>query len=158
MPKTALTVNGRDVTIDADMMLLHALRDLLGLRATRIGCGAEGCGACTVIVDGAARFSCTLPVVGVAGATVQTADGLMSGPGAHPLVAAFQEHQAAQCGYCIPGILMRAKAHVDAGGDIDRASLALALDAHICRCGTHTRILAAVVAAARAMRSGRDRP
>lgn len=153
MDPVRLTVNGRDLAVAADgaTALLQVLREDLGLRATRAGCGAEGCGACTVIVDGAARFSCTLPLSEAAGASVETADGLAAGAAPHPLVTALEAHQAAQCGYCLPGIMMRAKAHLDAGGAADRAGLAAALDAHICRCGAHLRILAAVEEAATAM-------
>ncbi|SLN65385.1 (2Fe-2S)-binding protein [Roseisalinus antarcticus] len=156
MGSAHLTVNGTVValTAEADTPLLYVLRDHLGLQATRVGCGEETCGACTVIVNGTARFSCTLPLSEVEGAAVETAEGLVSDGAPHPLAAAFQAHQAAQCGYCLPGILMRAKAHLDAGGAADRASLAAAIDPNLCRCGTHLRILAALQDAARTMQAG----
>ncbi len=152
---TDFTVNGQRVTVEADPAtpLLTILHESLGLRATRFGCGAEGCGACTLIVDGQARLSCTLPLSEVAGTRIETAENL-AGPDPHPLVTAFQDHQAGQCGYCLPGILMRAKAHLDAGGATDRASIAAALDANLCRCGAHLRILRAVAQAADKMGQG----
>lgn len=152
---TAFTVNGQGVTVEDDPLtpLLTVLHGHLALRATRFGCGAEGCGACTVIVDGQARLSCTLPLSEVAGTRVETAESL-AGPDPHPLVTAFQAHQAGQCGYCLSGILMRAKAHLDAGGATDRASLAAALDDNLCRCGAHLRILRAVAQAADKMGQG----
>ena len=142
---TAVEVGGPD-----EMPLLYALRDGLGLKATRFGCGDAACGACMVIVDGEARTSCDLPISAIEGARIETAEGLDGDP-AHPLLAAMLKHQAGQCGYCLPGILMAAKAYLDAGGGADRAAIAAALDANLCRCGTHVRILDAVEEAARKM-------
>lgn len=152
MSGVAFTVNGTAVEVDAaeDMPLLYVLRDSLDLKATRFGCGDAACGACTVIVDGVARTSCDLPVSAVRGARVETAEGLDADP-AHPLLAAMLGHQAAQCGYCLPGILMAAKAYLDAGGGADRQAIAAALDGNLCRCGAHVRILDAVEDAARGM-------
>ena len=149
----AFTVNGREVEVTADpgLPLLSALREDLGLKSTRFGCGSEGCGACTVIVDGTARFSCTLPVADVAGQEVRTAEGLAGPDGDHPLLTAFLDHQAGQCGYCLPGILMRARALLDRGEPVDRARVAQELDGNLCRCGAHARILDAIMDAAREM-------
>lgn len=151
----SFTVNGDRVEVSADpaASLLTALRETLGLKATRYGCGTEGCGACTVIVDGNARFSCTLPVSQVSDSTVQTAEGLAgAGPHSdHPLLSAFLDHQAGQCGYCLPGILMRARALLERGEAVERADVAAELDANLCRCGAHQRILDAVMDAARRM-------
>jgi nicotinate dehydrogenase subunit A len=146
------TLNGTAVEIvgAAEMPLLYALRDELGMKATRFGCGDAACGACMVIVDGKARTSCDLPISAIAGARVETAEALDRYP-AHPLLAEMLAHQAGQCGYCLPGILMAAKAYLDDGGGADRAAIAAALDANLCRCGTHVRILDAVEDAARRM-------
>jgi len=105
-------VNGQPVAVDADLRLplVTVLRENLGLKATRFGCGAEACGACTVIVDGTARYACTLPVGDIAGQQIMTAEGLESADQDHLLLTAFLDHQAGQCGYCLPGILMRALA------------------------------------------------
>ena len=150
MGEVRFTLNGLNVSLEAaeDLPLLYALRDELGLKATRFGCGEATCGACTVIVDGVARTSCDLPLSAVAGSRVETAESLDAEP-AHPLLDAMLRHQAGQCGYCLPGILMAAKAYIDAGGGPDRAAIARALDANLCRCGTHVRILDAVQEAAR---------
>ena len=110
-------VNGesRSFVVDPTMPLLHVLRETLGLMATRFGCGEGTCGSCTVMVDGRAVMSCDLPAGEVAVASrVETAEGLDGDP-PHPLVAAFLDHQAGQCGYCLPGILMAAKAHSSRG-------------------------------------------
>lgn len=147
------TLNGRAVAVTGrpDMPLLPALREDLGMKATRFGCGSEGCGACTVVVDGAARYACTLPLADVAGRRVETAEGLARPEGDHPLLRAFLDHQAGQCGYCLPGILMRAKALLDRGEPVDRPRVAAELDGNLCRCGAHLRILDAVMTAARDM-------
>jgi nicotinate dehydrogenase subunit A len=152
---TAFTLNGRPVSVRADptVPLLHVLREDLGLKATRFGCGQATCGACTVIVDGRAVMSCDLPLSAVAGAAVETAESLDTAP-PHPLIDAFLDHQAGQCGYCLPGILMAAKALLDAEPAPDRARIAQALDPNLCRCGTHVRILDAVEDAARRMVGG----
>jgi len=150
-----LTVNGRAVAVSAGegLPLLHVLREDLGLKAARFGCGQATCGACTVVVDGRAVASCDLRVDDLDGSTVETAESLASDP-AHPLLDAFLDHQAGQCGYCLPGILMAAKALFDADPAPDRRRIASALDGHLCRCGTHTRILDAIEDAAGKM-SGR---
>lgn len=148
-----ITVNGaaRAVAARPDTPLLWVLREELGLKSTRFGCGQETCGACTVMVDGAARFSCTLPLSDAAGTQVLTAESLAGAEtGAdHPLLTAFLDRQAGQCGYCLPGILMRARALLEAGGPVDRDGAAAALDVNLCRCGAHVRMLDAVMDAAR---------
>jgi aerobic-type carbon monoxide dehydrogenase small subunit (CoxS/CutS family) len=149
------TLNGRAVRVRSapNVPLLYVLRDELDLKASRFGCGQAACGACTVIVDGRAVTSCDLPVDAVAGAVVETAESLASDP-PHALVDAFLEHQAGQCGYCLPGILMAAKALLDETALPDRAHIAEALDGNLCRCGSHGRILDAVESAARKMSAG----
>lgn len=146
-------VNGekRAFVVDPTMPLLHVLREILDLKATRLGCGEGTCGACTVMVDGQAVMSCDLPAAGVDGRRIETAEGLDGDP-PHPLVAAFLEHQAGQCGYCLPGILMAAKALLEgAPAPPSRARIAEALDGNLCRCGVHVRILDAIEDAARHM-------
>lgn len=151
-------VNGTERTFQADptLPLLYAIRDTLGLRATRFGCGEATCGACTVIVDGKAVMSCDMPVSSIAGKRIETAEGLNTDP-PHPLVAAFLDHQAGQCGYCLPGILMASKALLEAEPSANRARIAEALDDNLCRCGTHARILDSIEDAARRMNTESSR-
>jgi nicotinate dehydrogenase subunit A len=150
----ALTVNGRIVDVEAheSASLLDVLRNQLGLRATRFGCGLEQCGACTVLVDGEPVQSCTRLVTTVAGKSVTTLEGLGRDGALHPLQEAFLAEQAGQCGYCLAGILMAAKALLDRNRNPTRAEIAAALDSNLCRCGAHNRILRAVTRAAAAMR------
>ncbi len=149
------SVNGRNVSLDCprETPLLHILRDELDLKTVRFGCGQGTCGSCTVIVDGKPILSCDIPVGEIAGTSVETAEVLAAAP-RHPLLEAFLDHQAGQCGYCLPGILMAAKALLDADPDRTRESIAEALDANLCRCGAHARILDAVETAARSIREG----
>ena len=151
---TEFTLNGTPVRVAAaaDTPLLWALRNDLGRRATRFGCGAGVCGACTVIVEGRAVTSCDMPLGAVAGRDVRSADGWSDDPRLRPIVAALVAHQAPQCGYCLPGIVMRAAAFLE-GCETPpgRAEIAAALDDNLCRCGAHARILTAIEAAGRAM-------
>jgi nicotinate dehydrogenase subunit A len=153
--RSAFTVNGRPVDVDAaeGATLIDALRNRLGLRATRFGCGLEQCGACTVLVDGERVQSCTRLVATVAGKSVTTLEGLSRDGALHPLQEAFIAEQAGQCGYCLAGILMAAKALLNRNPDPTRAEIAGALDGNLCRCGAHNRIIRAVARAAAAMRS-----
>jgi len=152
----AFTLNGRPVTIDADPAtpLLYVLRDDLQLNAAKFGCGLGQCGACTVLVDGAPVFSCLLPVAAAQGRRVLTVEGLASASGPGPVQAAFEAEQAAQCGYCIPGMMMRAQALLAASTTPTEAEMRQALAPSLCRCGTHMRILRAVRRAAAAMGGG----
>lgn len=155
----AFTLNGAAVTVDADgaMPLLHALRGPLGLSGPRYGCGAEQCGACVVLVDGAPAYGCTLPLAAVQGRSVTTAEGLGAPAAPHPLQRAFLAEQAGQCGFCLPGILVAAAALLARDPDPEEAAIRAALDPHLCRCGSHNRILRAVRRAAAEMAShGRD--
>jgi len=140
-----LVVNGtsRRVSVDADVPLLYVLRNELGLVGARFGCGIGICGACTVLVDGRARRSCDLPVGSVSG-PVTTVESL---GGTHPVQRALIEEQAGQCGYCLTGIVMSAKALLDAKGRPTEAEIRAALDGNLCRCGSHPRILRAIVRA-----------
>jgi nicotinate dehydrogenase subunit A len=151
-----LTVNGepRTVEADGDTPALTVLRNLLGLRSARFGCGHEQCGACMVLIDGKAVYSCTRPVSSLAGTTVVTVEGLGTTEKPHPLQEAFLAEQAGQCGYCLSGILISAKALLDNDPAPSRAKIVEALDPHLCRCGVHIRIIRAVERAAAALRQG----
>ncbi len=151
-----LSVNGqqRDVVADPDVPLLYVLRNDLGLTGTKFGCGLGQCGACTVLVGGQAVRSCLLPVQAVAGQMVTTIEGLGSPERPHPLQAAFIEEQAAQCGYCTAGIIMAAKAFLDQTPRPTEVQLLQALAGNLCRCGTHLRVIRAVMRTA-AMTGGR---
>jgi nicotinate dehydrogenase subunit A len=149
-----LQVNGkaRSVQADAETPLLYALRNDLGLVGSRYGCGSGLCGACMVIVDGKPVQSCDVPVSAVVGKEITTVEALGSNDALHPLQQAFIDEQAAQCGYCASGILMAAKALLDANPDPDDAAIRSALEGNLCRCGTHGRILRAIKNAAKTMR------
>jgi nicotinate dehydrogenase subunit A len=154
----AFSVNGKAVSVspaNEETPLLNVLRNELGLVGTRFGCGLEQCGCCTVLIDGQPEKSCAKPVWSVAGKTVTTIEGLGSEAKPHPLQQAFLEEQAGQCGYCLSGILVSAKALLDANPAPTRAQIAQALDGNICRCGSHNRILRAVEKAAAIMRGAR---
>ena len=151
MPSFDLTVNGRAVSVTVardDAPLLGVLRDTLGLVGTRFGCGLEQCGCCMVLVDDAPEKSCVKPIWSVAGKAVTTVEGLGTPERPHPLQRAFLDEQAGQCGYCLSGILISAKALLDRNPQPTRAEIARALDDNICRCGSHNRILRAVAKAA----------
>ena len=153
-------VNGKSVSVTPtsdDTPLLDVLRNTLGLMGTRFGCGLEQCGCCTVLIDGAAEKSCAKPVWSVAGKTVTTIEGLGTKEKPHPLQQAFLDEQAGQCGYCLSGIIVSAKALLDRNTSPTRAEIAAALDGNICRCGSHNRILRAIEKAAVVMRNGGGR-
>ena len=145
--KIKLTVNGKAVAIDADdaqMPLLYALRDDLGLHGPRFGCGLGQCGACTVHVDGKAVRSCVMPVGAVAGKKVVTLEGLGSAGKPHPLQKAFVDEQAVKCGYCINGMIMQAAALLQTNSKPSEQEIKAALAENLCRCGTHVRIVRAI--------------
>ena len=141
-----LNVNGaaREVVADDETPLLYVLRNDLGLKGARYGCGAGFCGACMVIVDGKAMQSCDIPVSAVAGKPITTIEGIGTHAEPHPLQRAFIREQAAQCGYCVSGIIMSAKALLDAKPRASEEDIRQALAGNLCRCGTHTRILSAI--------------
>jgi nicotinate dehydrogenase subunit A len=147
-----LTVNGQTVSVAVagDIPLLDVLRNHLDLKGSRYGCGLEQCGSCMVVIDGKAEYSCAREVSTVAGKRIETVESLAS----HPLRQAFLDEQAGQCGYCLSGILMSAKALLDRNQNPTRADIVTALDPHLCRCGAHPRILRAVAKAADALREG----
>jgi len=150
-----LTVNGRSVTVtsaDEEASLLAVLRNDLGLVGTRFGCGLEQCGCCMVLIDGEPAKSCAKPVWSVAGKSITTVEGLGTPERPHPLQQALLDEQAGQCGYCLSGILISAKALLDRNPAPTRAEIAQALDDNLCRCGSHNRILRAVERAAAVQR------
>jgi nicotinate dehydrogenase subunit A len=147
-----LAVNGRSVDVDTDgsKPLLAVLRDDLGLRGSRFGCGTEQCGACMVLIDGKPEYSCAREVASVAGRNIMTVEGLAQGGRLHPLQQAFLDEQAGQCGYCLAGILVSAAALLARTPKPTRADILAALDPHLCRCGMHNRVIRAVERAAAA--------
>ena len=154
MAAVAFTVNGKPVSVSPandETPLLAVLRDDLGLKGTRFGCGLEQCGCCMVLIDGKPEKSCAKPAWSIAGKNVVTVEGLGTRERPHPLQRAFLDLQAGQCGYCLSGILISAKALLDANPRPTRAEIAAALDGNICRCGSHNRILKAVEKAAMMM-------
>jgi nicotinate dehydrogenase subunit A len=159
MPAILLIVNGSTVNVnaDGDTPLLDVLRNHLGLVGTKFGCGEEQCGSCMVLVDGAPEKSCGKALSTVAGKAVLTIEGLGTPEQPHPLQQAFLDEQAGQCGYCLAGILISAKALLDRNPSPSRTEIAKALDDNICRCGSHPRILRAIERAAAHMREGAPR-
>jgi len=150
-----LNVNGQSHEVDADPAtpLLYVLRDHLALNGAKFGCGLGQCGACTVMIDADAVFSCVTPIAGLAGRRIRTIEGLgtLDQPG--PMQRAFIEEQAAQCGYCIPGMMMRAQALLERTSAPTRADIRRHMSPNLCRCGTHMRILRAVERASRLMQA-----
>ena len=149
---TSLNINGiarpLPENIKVESSLLDFLRNKLGLTGTRFGCGLEQCGACMVLVDGAPVQSCNAALDSVVGKQITTVEGLRGIDGElHPLQQAFLDEQAGQCGYCLSGILISAKALLDHNPDPTRREIALALDNNLCRCGSHVRIINAVTRA-----------
>jgi aerobic-type carbon monoxide dehydrogenase small subunit (CoxS/CutS family) len=144
-----LIVNGTSVHVatDGTKPLLSVLRDELGLRGSRFGCGTEQCGACMVLIDGEPAYSCARAIDSLAGKTVTTVEGLSTNGALHPLQQAFLDEQAGQCGYCLSGILMSAAALLNRNPRPSRSEIAEALDRHLCRCGMHNRVLRAVARA-----------
>ena len=151
-------VNGVARQVDAPdtVSLLEVLRNYLGLMGTRYGCGLEQCGCCMVLVDDQPTYACTREVGTIADRRITTIEGLGTPAKPHPLQQAFLQEQAGQCGYCLSGILISAKALLDRNPDPTRAEIVAALDKHLCRCGAHQRILRAVERAAGLLRDGRS--
>ena len=161
MPKSFnFSVNGKPVSVsleNEETPLLDVLRNQLGMMGTRFGCGLEQCGCCIVLIDGTPEKCCTKPAWSIAGKSVTTVEGLGNAGRPHPLQQAFIDEQAGQCGYCLSGILMSAKALLDKNPQPTRGEIAQALDGNICRCGSHNRIMRAVEKAAAVMRAGTPR-
>ena len=153
-----LDVNGKVYEIDADPAtpLLYVLRDDLQLNGAKFGCGLGQCGACTVMLDKRPVFSCITPIAALQGRRVKTIEGLGTIENPGPVQRAFIEEQAAQCGYCIPGMIMRAQALLEANPAPSKAEIRRHMNANLCRCGTHMRILRAVERAAGLVKNERN--
>lgn len=152
MAKYSLRVNGRAVTVDSwdsGQPLLYILRNALGLHGPKFGCGLGQCGACSVLIDGKVARSCTTPVNQAARKNITTLEGLGTPDKPDPVQAAFIAEQAAQCGYCTNGLIMAAKAFLNQTPNPTLEQVKQGLAGNLCRCGTHTRILAAVLRAAK---------
>jgi aerobic-type carbon monoxide dehydrogenase small subunit (CoxS/CutS family) len=150
----SLTINGevRETESDPATPLLYVLRDDFQLNGAKYGCGLGQCGSCTVMIDGVAVLSCVTPILAVEGRAVTTIEGLGTQDAPGPMQAAFIEMQAAQCGYCIPGMMMAAQALLQKNASPTDAEIREALSFNLCRCGTHMRILAAIRRAGDLMR------
>jgi nicotinate dehydrogenase subunit A len=155
----SLNVNGRTREVDDDpnTPLLYVLRGTLGLNAAKFGCGLGQCGACTVMVGTEAVYSCITPISAIRDRKITTVEGLGSVENPGPMQRAFIEEQAAQCGYCIPGMMMRAQALLERVPNASEVEIRDALAPNLCRCGTHMRILRAVGRAAQLMKGGAKR-
>ena len=154
MSKTfTLRVNGKshDVSTEADTPLLYVLRNDLGMKSAKYGCGQEQCGACSVIIDGERAFSCSVDIADAVGKDITTLEGIGSADKPHPIQAAFIAEQAAQCGYCTAGIIVATKVLLDGNPNPDMAAIRTALQDNLCRCGVHSRVFRAVRRAAREM-------
>ncbi len=151
-----LNVNGQAQQVDADPAtpLLYVLRDHLQLNGAKFGCGLGQCGACTVMVDGQSVFSCITPISVLPGRQIKTVEGLGTTASPGVVQRAFIAEQAAQCGYCIAGMIMRAQALLEKNGAPTKAQIRAHMNTNLCRCGTHMRILRAVERAASLMKAG----
>jgi nicotinate dehydrogenase subunit A len=150
MPRYSISVNGQERPVDSpdpDQPLLYVLRNALGLHAAKFGCGLGQCGACTVLLDGRAVRSCQVPIGSIEGRRVTTLEGLGTLEAPHPLQAAFIAEQVPQCGYCTSGIIMTAAALLEEVARPSEAEIRTALDANLCRCGSHARVVRAVLRA-----------
>jgi aerobic-type carbon monoxide dehydrogenase small subunit (CoxS/CutS family) len=154
----SFTLNGKPtrVTVDGERKLLWVLRSDLGLTGTKFGCGASLCGACTVLVGKEPVRSCQVAIKEVAGKQVTTIEGLATGGRLHPLQQAFVAHSAAQCGFCTPGMILNAHALLARNPAPTEKQILDHMEANLCRCGSHVRILAAIQDAARLMKGGRS--
>jgi len=151
---SAVRVNGRirEVRVEPETALLYVLRNHLGLKGTRFGCGLGVCGACLVLVDGQPTYSCDTPLWAVDGKDVTTIEGLGADGEPHPVARSIVSHQAAQCGYCMSGIVVQAARLLAGNPDPSETQVRAALDDNLCRCGAHNRVVRAVLAAAAEMR------
>ena len=151
MEKTKITfrINGKEVELEVDPrnMLLDVLREQLGLTGTKRGCSRGDCGACTVIMDGKAILSCLTPILQADGSEIITVEGLIQDGKLHPLQEAFLETGAVQCGFCIPGMLLSAKALLDQNPSPNRQEIREAISGNLCRCTGYTKIIDAIVLA-----------
>ena len=152
MTTVSMTVNGREVSGDVEdrTLLVHFLRENVGLTGTHVGCDTSQCGACVVHVDGKAVKSCTMLAAQASGAAVTTIEGLANGADLHPVQAAFREHHGLQCGFCTPGMIMTAVDMIARhGGNLDEKTVRAELEGNICRCTGYHNIVKAILAAAK---------
>ena len=151
------TLNGKPVTLEAEpeRTLLWVLRSDLGLTGAKFGCGEGLCGACTVLVDDAAVPACQMTIGEAAGREIKTIEGLAKNGALHPIQEAFVAHDALQCGFCTPGMILRAYSLLVANPQPTRAEIVAGMDDHLCRCGAHVRIVQAVETASAALKGGR---
>jgi len=157
MANVTITVNGRSVSRDVEdrTLLVHLLRDHLGLTGTHVGCDTSQCGACVVHMDGVAVKSCTVLAAAADGSEVLTIEGLARGDELHPVQAAFREHHGLQCGFCTPGVIMAAVDMIRRyGGQLDEKTVRHELEGNICRCTGYHNIVKAILAAAQEMQGG----
>jgi carbon-monoxide dehydrogenase small subunit len=141
-----------NIKVDGDRMLLWVLRTDLGLTGVKYGCGEALCGACTVLVDDGAVFSCQTPIRSVSGRKVTTIEGLARNGTLHPVQSAFIKHDALQCGFCTPGMILKAVSFLEANPKPIREHIIAEMDGNLCRCGAHVRIVQAIQTAAEEMR------
>lgn len=161
MSKVSMTVNGRTMIGDVEdrTLLVHYLRDTLGLTGTHVGCDTSQCGACVVHVDGKAVKSCTMLAAQASGSAVTTIEGLAKGQELHPVQTAFKEHHGLQCGYCTPGMIMTAVDMIGRhGASLDEETVREELDGNICRCTGYHNIVAAILSAAKSSGSQAEQP
>lgn len=153
-----LSVNGEDIDflVEKDETLLETLRSVAKLRGTRFGCGQESCGACMVLVDGVATHACTFSTEAAVGRAILTVEGLGGPDAPHPIQQALLLEQAGQCGYCLSGIMMSVKALLERNPCPGRSEIISAIDCHLCRCGSHHRILRAIERAAQDLARTRE--
>ncbi len=156
--EVSVTVNGvvRSADVEARTLLVHLLRDELGLTGTNVGCDSSSCGACTVLVDGLSAKSCTLLAVQVDGAELTTIEGLAGDDGLHPMQQAFQDCHGLQCGFCTPGMVMAAVSLVDEYQDLDGDAVREGLEGNLCRCTGYQNIVKAILAAAAEMNAVKE--
>ena len=157
MEDIQFTLNGslRKISVDGDRALLWVLRTDLGLTGTKYGCGEGICGACTVLIDGEAVRSCHTAVLDIRGKQVVTIEGLAAGEALDPVQKAFMDHDALQCGYCTPGMILQATAFLRRNPEPSVVDIMDAMEDNLCRCGAHKRIVQAIQAAASEMKGGR---
>jgi aerobic-type carbon monoxide dehydrogenase small subunit (CoxS/CutS family) len=155
--KIRFTLNGKktEITTEPNQTLLWVLRNQMGLTGTKYGCGSGFCGACTVLINREPSRSCTLPVSDVAGKNVITIEGLSRNGKLHPVQQAFIDHDALQCGYCTPGMIMTAAGMLIKNPSLTRQEIIDGLENNLCRCGAHTRIIDAVETAGKTMKGGK---
>ncbi len=155
-----MVVNGRTVskTVEDRTLLVHFLRETLGMTGTHVGCDTSQCGACVVHVDGKAMKSCTLLAAQVSGSEIVTIEGLSDGTELHPVQAAFREHHGLQCGFCTPGMIMAATDMINRHPEgLDEATVRAELEGNICRCTGYHNIVAAILAASKTMAKGKGK-